>query len=181
MIATTSSAEKAEILKKLGADHVINYREDPNWGTTARKLTPNQAGADHIIEVGGEYTMAQSLKAVKFGGIITLIGFLGGAKPKDNILDALSNICTLRGIFVGSREQMEEMCRAIEANDIHPVVDKKVFPIDQAREAYEYMVGGDHSVTLSLVCTTANMLSCSGRRSISESCALASTKCTGIV
>jgi len=144
VIATTSSAQKAETLKKLGADHVINYREDPNWGVTARKLTPNQAGADHIIEVGGEYTMGQSLKAVKYGGIITLIGFLGGAKPKDNILDALSNICTLRGVFVGSRQQMEDMCRAIEANDIHPVVDKKVFPLDQAREAYEYMWAQKH-------------------------------------
>jgi len=144
VIATTSSAKKAETLKKLGADHVINYREDPNWGETARKLTANGAGADHIIEVGGEHTMSQSLKAVKFGGVITLIGFLGGAKPKDNILEALNNICTLRGIFVGSREQMEDMCRAIEANDIHPVVDEKVFPFEQAREAYEYMWAQKH-------------------------------------
>ncbi|KAH8903803.1 NAD(P)-binding protein [Coniochaeta sp. PMI_546] len=144
VIATTSSAEKAETLKKLGADHVINYREDPNWGTTARKLTTDQAGADHIIEVGGEYTMGQSLKAVKLGGIITLIGFLGGAKPKENVLEALNNVCTLRGVFVGSREQMEEMCRAIEANDIHPVVDQKVFPFAEAREAYEYMWAQKH-------------------------------------
>lgn len=142
MIATTSSAQKAQTLKKLGADHVINYREDPEWGTTAKKLTTDGAGAEHIIEVGGEHTMAQSLKAVKYGGIITLIGFLGGAKPKESILEALNNVCTLRGIFVGSREQMEDMCRAIEANDIHPVVDEKVFPFEQARDAYEYMVGG---------------------------------------
>ncbi|KAB5533487.1 hypothetical protein GE09DRAFT_972875 [Coniochaeta sp. 2T2.1] len=139
VIATTSSAAKAESLKKLGADHVINYRDDPNWGTTARKLTTNGAGVDHIIEVGGEHTMGQSLKAVKFGGIITLIGFLGGAQPKESILEALNNICTLRGVFVGSREQMEDMVRAIEANDIHPVVDKKVFPFAEAKEAYQYM------------------------------------------
>jgi len=144
VIATTSSADKAETLKKLGADHVINYREVPNWGEAARKLTPNQAGVDHIIEVGGEHTMGQSLKAIKFGGIITIIGFLGGAKPKENVLEALNNICTLRGVFVGSREQMEEMCRAIEANDIHPVVDKKVFPFAEAREAYEYMWAQKH-------------------------------------
>ncbi|OIW26318.1 NAD(P)-binding protein [Coniochaeta ligniaria NRRL 30616] len=144
VIATTSSADKAATLKKLGADHVINYRDDPNWGATARKLTPDGAGADHIIEVGGEHTMTQSLSAVKYGGIITLIGFLGGAKPKDSILEALNKICTLRGVFVGSREQMEDMCRAIEANDIHPVVDKKVFPFDQAKEAYEYMWAQKH-------------------------------------
>lgn len=141
MIATTSSAQKAETLKKLGADHVINYREDPEWGATAKKLTTNGEGADHVIEVGGESTMSQSLKVVKYGGIITIIGFLGGAKPKDNILETLNNVCTVRGIFVGSREQMEDMCRAIEANNIHPVVDKKVFKFDQTRDAYEYMVG----------------------------------------
>lgn len=150
MIATTSSAQKGVTLKKLGADHVINYREDPDWGVTAKKLTTDGAGADHVIEVGGEHTMGQSLKAVKYGGIITLIGFLGGAKPKNNILEALSNICTLRGIFVGSKEQMEDMCRAIEANDIHPVVDQKIFPLDQAREAYEYMVG-DSSLPCSVL------------------------------
>ena len=96
-----------------------------------------------MIEVGGEYTMGQSLKAVKYGGIITLVGFLGGVEPKDSILSALSNICTLRGVFVGSRQQMEDMCAAIEANDIHPVVDQKVFPITEARQAYEYMVSSE--------------------------------------
>lgn len=158
MIATTSSADKAATLKKLGADHVINYRDEPNWGEAARKLTPDRAGADHIIEVGGEHTMGQSLKAVKFGGVITLIGFLGGAKPKESILEALNNICTLRGVFVGSREQMEDMCRAIEANDIHPVVDKKVFPFEQAREAYEYMVSVWRLCDFCL-CAYANSLS----------------------
>ncbi|KAH7627766.1 hypothetical protein SMAC4_08655 [Sordaria macrospora] len=144
VIATTSSPEKMETLKKLGADHVINYREDKNWGETARKLTPNGQGVDHVIEVGGEDTMEQSLKAVKYEGIISLIGFLGGAKPKDNILEPLSKICTIRGIYVGSRQQLEEMCAAIEANDIHPVVDQKVFTLDQTKEAYEYMWAKKH-------------------------------------
>lgn len=140
VIATTSSKEKMETLKKLGADHVINYREDKNWGETARKLTVNEQGVDHVIEVGGEDTMGQSLKAVKYEGIISLIGFLGGAQPKDSILEPLSKICTIRGIYVGSRQQLEEMCAAIEANDIHPVVDEKIFTLDQVKEAYEYMV-----------------------------------------
>lgn len=142
MIATTSSAAKAEKLKKLGADHVINYKEDPNWGVTARKLTPDGAGVDHIIEVGGHGTLAQSFKAVKFEGVISVIGFLGGGQGQDQptILDTLSNICTVRGVYVGSKELMRDMIRAIEANDIHPVVDEKVFTLDQAREAYDYMV-----------------------------------------
>ncbi|KAJ5788276.1 hypothetical protein N7457_003266 [Penicillium paradoxum] len=142
VIATTSSAEKAEKLKKLGADHVINYKNDPNWGETARKLTPDAAGVDHIIEVGGSGTLQQSFKCVKFEGIISVIGFLGGVDPKTQptVLETLSNICTVRGVYVGSKALMKDMIRAIEANDIHPVVDDKVFTLDQAREAYDYML-----------------------------------------
>ena len=142
MIATTSSDDKAEKLKKLGADHVINYKTDPNWGETARKLTPDGAGVDHIIEVGGPGTLRQSFNCIKYEGIISVIGFLGGVKAQDQpaILDTLSNICTVRGVYVGSKALMRDMIRAIEANDIHPVVDDKVFTLEKAREAYEYMV-----------------------------------------
>jgi NADPH:quinone reductase-like Zn-dependent oxidoreductase len=139
VIATTSSKAKAEKLKQLGADHVINYVEDTKWGETARKLTPGGVGCDHVIEVGGAATMTQSLVATKYEGIISIIGFLGGAKPKDNILEVLNRVCTIRGVYVGSREQMEDMCAAIEANDIKPVVDGQEFTLDKVREAYDYM------------------------------------------
>ena len=97
---------------------------------------------DHIIEVGGTGTLAQSFKCIKFEGIISIIGFLGGVDPKGqpSILDALSNICAVRGVLVGSKALMNDMVKAIEANDIHPMVDEKVFTLEQAREAYEYMV-----------------------------------------
>ncbi|KAK0724894.1 hypothetical protein B0H67DRAFT_481511 [Lasiosphaeris hirsuta] len=137
VIATTSSAAKAEKLKQLGADFVINYVEDKNWGETARKCVPD--GIDHVIEVGGEATLTQSLKAVKFEGIISIIGFLGGTQPKDSIMEVLSRICTIRGVYVGSKAQMVEMVAAIEANDIKPVIDQKVFTLETAKEAYEYM------------------------------------------
>ncbi|KAK4119768.1 alcohol dehydrogenase-like protein [Parathielavia appendiculata] len=144
VIATTSSAKKAETLKKLGADHVINYRENPNWGEAARKLTPNGEGVEHVIEVGGEGTMTQSLHAIKMEGVISVIGLLTGAKPKDNIMDTLARVCTVRGVYVGSREQLEEMVRAIEQHDIHPVVDETVFTLEKVREAYEYMWAQKH-------------------------------------
>lgn len=142
MIATTSSAEKAEKLKKLGADHIINYKTDPNWGETARKLTPDNAGVDHIVEVGGSGTLSQSLKCIKLEGVVSIIGFLGGVDPKTQptLLEALTNICTVRGVLVGSKALMNDMVRAIEANNIRPVVDEKVFTLEQTREAYEYMV-----------------------------------------
>ncbi|CEJ56881.1 Putative Zinc-binding oxidoreductase [Penicillium brasilianum] len=146
VIATTSSAKKAERLKKLGADHIINYKTDPNWGETARKLTPGEAGVDHIIEVGGTGTLEQSFKCIKFEGVISVIGFLGGVDPKGqpSILDTLSSICTVRGVYVGSKAMMRDMVRAIEANDIHPVVDEKVFSLDQTRDAYDYMWAQKH-------------------------------------
>ncbi|KAL2255226.1 hypothetical protein VTK26DRAFT_3835 [Humicola hyalothermophila] len=144
VVATTSTAEKAELLKKLGADHVVNYREDPNWGVTARKLTPNGEGFDHILELGGKGTLSQSLEAVKLEGIISTIGVLGGVPPPDPIIQTLARICTVRGVYVGSREQLEAMVQAIEEHDIHPVMDKTVFTLDQVKEAYEYMLAQKH-------------------------------------
>lgn len=97
-----------------------------------------------MIEVGGPGTLEQSFKCIKFEGVISVIGFLGGASSKGqpSILDTLSNICTVRGVYVGSKALMRDMIRAIEANDIHPVVDETVFTLDQTRDAYDYMVRG---------------------------------------
>ncbi|KAF1846751.1 NAD(P)-binding protein [Cucurbitaria berberidis CBS 394.84] len=143
VIATTSSEKKAEILKKLGADHVINYKEDQNWGETAAKITGT--GVDHVVEVGGPKTMAQSIKAAAIDGVISIIGFIGGTeKDQPTFLDCLSNICTVRGLLVGSRLQMEDMCAAIEANNLHPVVDEKVFELKDLKEAYQYMWDQKH-------------------------------------
>lgn len=111
VIATTSSAEKAAVLKKLGADHVINYKDEPNWGEKAKSLTVNGEGVQHVLEVGGPVTMAQSLKAIKIDGIISIIGFLGGfaGEKPPGFLDTLTNLCTVRGLLVGNRDQFEEM------------------------------------------------------------------------
>jgi len=145
VIATTSSSAKADTLKKLGADHVINYKDEPNWGEKAKSLTPLQAGVTHILEVGGPTTMAQSLKAIKIDGVISIIGFLGGMqKDQPTFLDCLMNICTVRGVLVGSRLQFEDMNRAIEVNNIKPVVDEKVFALKEAKEAYQHMWDQKH-------------------------------------
>ncbi|KAH7029142.1 zinc-binding oxidoreductase [Microdochium trichocladiopsis] len=146
VIATTSSADKAKIVKDLGADHVLNYREDKAWGETARKLSRGGQGVDQVIEVGGSSTLEQSLKAVKMEGIITIIGFLGGieATPGTGLLQTLFHGCIVRGVYVGSKELFEDMVAAIEAGDIHPVVDKKIFKFDQVKEAYEYMKAQKH-------------------------------------
>ncbi|KAF9890733.1 hypothetical protein FE257_005599 [Aspergillus nanangensis] len=146
IIATTSSAAKGEKLKQLGADHVINYREDKNWGETARKLTPGGFGVDHVLEVGGPGTLEQSFKCVKMEGVINIIGAVGGAgsEAQPQVIDTLTNVCTVRGIQIGSKALMLDMIRAIEANNIRPVVDDKLFTLDEAREAYQYMWDQKH-------------------------------------
>jgi NADPH:quinone reductase-like Zn-dependent oxidoreductase len=145
VIATTSSSKKADLLKKLGADHIINYKEEPNWGEVAKSLTTNKEGVHHILEVGGPTTMKQSLNAIKIDGVISIIGFLGGvSKDQPTFLDCLNHVCTVRGILVGSRLQFEDMNAAIEANDIHPVVDEKVFSLDEVKDAYQYMWDQKH-------------------------------------
>ncbi|KAI2606788.1 NAD(P)-binding protein [Hypoxylon sp. NC1633] len=144
VIATTSSKDKEEKLKQLGADHVINYKEDLNWGESAKKLTTGGAGVDHVIEVGGVGTLGQSLKAIKIEGVISIIGFLGGGDTQPTILECLTNICTARGVFVGSRAMMEDMVAAIEAADIKPVIDQAVFDFEKTKEAYQYMWDKKH-------------------------------------
>jgi len=95
--------------------------------------------------VGGPKTMAQSLKAIKPEGTISIIGFLGGmSKDQPSFLDCLSNLCTVRGLMVGSRQQFEEMNAAIDASNIKPVVDEKVFSLEDAKEAYQYMWDQKH-------------------------------------
>jgi NADPH:quinone reductase-like Zn-dependent oxidoreductase len=149
VVATTSSPEKAEVLKNLGAHHVLNYNSDPDWGVAARKLTPDAIGFEHVIDVVGPRTMSQSLKAVAIGGVLSVIGGVGGGFGDASIqqplmVEALLNFCTVRGVAVGSRVQFEEMTRAIEANGIKPVFDKKVFRLDEYEKALQYLAQGKH-------------------------------------
>lgn len=152
VIATTSSNEKAQLLERLGADHIINYRDDVEWGSTALKLTGG-VGVDIVVEVGGPKTLHQSIKSVKLEGIITLIGFIGGAEgDMPSLLTCWIEQFIGRGIGCGTRAQMEEMCRAIEANPekLRPVIDQKVFNLGELKEAYEYLNQGKHQAKVGI-------------------------------
>lgn len=120
MIATTSSALKTAKLEKLGADHIINYRTDTNWGNTARMLTPEGNGVDHVIEVGGPETIQQSFNCIKMEGIISVVGFVGGYENayRPEILDYLKQVCTVRGVQTGSKALMKDMIRAIDRKSV---------------------------------------------------------------
>ncbi|KAL1956440.1 hypothetical protein VTO42DRAFT_7327 [Malbranchea cinnamomea] len=149
VIATTSSWEKAELLRKLGADHIINYRETLEWGAEAKKLTGG-VGVDLVVEVAGPTTLKQSAASLKLDGTISVVGFVGGMgsgkEEMPTLLDTWINLYTCRGVGTGSRLHLEELCRAIEGNleKLRPVVDPQVFTLDQVKEAYEYMWAGKH-------------------------------------
>ncbi|KAK7409513.1 hypothetical protein QQX98_008297 [Neonectria punicea] len=145
VIATTSSSEKAKLLEKLGADHIINYRDTPEWGSVAKELTGG-VGVDLVVEVAGT-SMKQSIASVRLDGTISIVGSIGGdAKEQPGLLDCWLSLYTARGVWVGNRLQMEDMCRAIEANveKMRPIVDPKVFTLGQVKEAYEYLLSGRH-------------------------------------
>ncbi|GFM86149.1 NADPH:quinone oxidoreductase [Pseudomonas cichorii] len=142
VIATSSSDEKLERLRELGADHLINYRKDSNWGKTARTLTGGR-GVDHIIEVGGPSTLEQSMQAARVGGHISVIGILTGVAGQLAIVPALIKQLRLQGVLVGSRSQQQDMIRAINATGIRPVIDRS-FPLTDIVEAFRYQETNRH-------------------------------------
>ncbi|WP_339476192.1 zinc-dependent alcohol dehydrogenase family protein [Pseudomonas sp. RL_5y_Pfl2_69] len=142
VIATSSSDEKLERLKAMGADHVINYRKDPLWGETALALTGGR-GVDHIIEVGGPATLEQSMIAIRVGGHISIIGILSGVSGAMNFVPMLIKQVRLQGVLVGSRSQQQDMVRAINANGMRPVIDRH-FPLTDMVEAFKYQETNQH-------------------------------------
>lgn len=139
-IITSSSDEKLARAKAMGADHTINYKTTPEWGKEVRDIVPD--GADFIMEVGGGGTIQQSLRAVRIGGHIAIIGVVAGAGDINPAV-LIGNSAKLQGLSVGSREMFEAMCRAIDLHQISPVVDK-VYPWTDAKAAFAAMQGGEH-------------------------------------
>ncbi len=142
VIITSSSDEKLQRAKALGADHLVNYRSTPEWAKEVRRITGGR-GADHVIEVGGAGTFEQSLRAIRLGGKIAVIGILGGFVKDLNVAAIFGSNAFIHGVTVGSREHFESMTRAIEANGIRPIIDQR-FTLDDSRAAFESMKAGAH-------------------------------------
>ncbi|MBC3541001.1 NAD(P)-dependent alcohol dehydrogenase [Rufibacter sediminis] len=144
VIITSSSNEKLEEAKALGADYLINYKETPDWGKKALELT-NGAGVDYILEVGGKDTLPQSLEALKPGGSIYIIGAVGGGAPgqANELFLSPLNMVNLQGIYVGSVDMLEEIFTAFAPNQVKPAIGK-TFEFDQVHQALEFMSNGAH-------------------------------------
>jgi NADPH:quinone reductase-like Zn-dependent oxidoreductase len=142
VVATSSSDAKLERAKQLGADVLINYKTTPEWGDAARKQVGG-AGIDHVVEVGGAGTLAQSMRAVRSGGRISMIGVLSGGGGQISLLPVLMRNLVVQGIFVGSREMQEAMNRAISLHKLRPVIDR-AFKFDEAPAALKHIESGSH-------------------------------------
>ncbi|MBX3275402.1 MAG: NAD(P)-dependent alcohol dehydrogenase [Sandaracinaceae bacterium] len=148
VIVTSGSPEKAARARALGAFETIDYRKEPRWGERARELTGE--GVEHVIEVGGAGTIDQSLRAVRAGGTVSVIGVLAGPAGPVPLTRILMTGVRLQGVFVGSRAMFERMNRAIEAAALRPVIDERAFGFEELPAALARMQAGAHQGKITL-------------------------------
>ncbi len=142
VIVTSSSDAKLERARELGAAHTINYRETPGWDRKVKELTDG-VGVDHVLELGGAGTLPRSLRAVRVGGQVSLVGSLSGLEATLNLALVFMRGVRLQGVLVGSREMFENMNRVISRHRLRPVIDR-VFAFEEARAAFERLRSQRH-------------------------------------
>lgn len=142
VIATSSSNAKLSKASELGADHVINYLETPEWGKVAAGFCP-RGGVDHVVEVGGPGTLGQSIQAARNGAHIALIGVLTGMSGDVPTGALMMKQLRLRGITVGSREHQRQLVRALDSLQIKPVIDA-TFALDDMAAAFRHQAAQAH-------------------------------------
>lgn len=142
VVATSSSGEKLERLKDLGADHLINYKETEDWGKAALQWTGGR-GVDAVVEIGGPGTLTQSIHACRVGGHIGLIGVLTGISGEIPTALFFQKNLVMTGITVGSRADQLAMIEAIDANGIRPVIDSH-FALDNLADAFRHQASQQH-------------------------------------
>lgn len=142
-IITSSSEEKLAQARELGAWACINYKSEPDWDRAVWKAT-GKRGVDHVLEVGGARTLGRSIACLASGGHLALIGVLTGAgAPDASLFPLVTKNARASGIYVGSREDFEDLVRFLEATQVRPVIDRS-FAFEDARDAYKYLESGSH-------------------------------------
>ncbi len=139
---TSSSDEKLQKAKALGADFTVNYRTQPEWGKAVAQWTQGK-GVDHVVEVGGPGTLAQSIRACRVGGSIVLIGVLTGIGGDVPTATLMRKQITLTGVIVGSRQEQMDFVSGLEVMAFKPVIDK-CFGLEQLVTAFEYETAAQH-------------------------------------
>lgn len=142
VIATSSSGAKMDRLKEMGAAHVLNYKEEKNWGERVKELTGGR-GVDIIVEVGGPGSLPQSIKAIKVGGHIALIGVLTGMTGEVPTAELMYRQARIQGVTVGSRRHQLDMVRALDTIDMRPVIDRS-FDLEKIADAFRHEESGKH-------------------------------------
>lgn len=142
VVITSSSGEKLERARAMGADHGINYRETPDWGRAVADWTGGR-GVDQVLELGGAGTLAHSIAAVRLGGHIALIGTVAGLAGDVPTAALMMKQARLGGLVVGSCQQQREFVTAIEATGIRPVIDRR-FALADLADAFQYQLSGSH-------------------------------------
>ena len=136
----SSSDEKLERARLLGADWTHNYRTQPQW---AKAVLEWSGGVDRVVEVGGAGTLNQSLRSLKPSGEIAMIGILAGAQQEVNVLPILMQQLTVRGILVGNRHDFRGMLDFMRGHKIQPIIDR-CFEFMEAKQAFEHLRSGQH-------------------------------------
>ena len=139
---TSSSDEKLDRARELGADGTVNYKTTPDWHKAVKDLTGGR-GVDHVVEVGGLGTLEKSMRACALNGRIALIGVLTGFEGAVNPMPCIFDRLSIDGIYVGSRAMFEALNRHLSANAIKPVIDR-TFPFAEAKVAYRHLQSGSH-------------------------------------
>jgi NADPH:quinone reductase-like Zn-dependent oxidoreductase len=142
VIVLSASDEKLARAKKLGADATINYRKNPVWWKQVRELCGGR-GVDHVVDVGGPDTLDQSIKALKGGGFIAVVGLLGGTETTIDQRSFIVRNARVESLTVGSRESFEKMNEFLVTKELHPIVDA-VFPWSAAIDAFRQLEAGKH-------------------------------------
>lgn len=139
----SSSDDKLERVRALGADETINYRETEDWARASRAITADRGGFDNIIELGGAKTLPQSLRAVRPGGTLSMIGVLSGLNIEASLGPIVARQVRLQGVTVGHRDGFEAMLRAMAQHEVHPVLGES-FAFEQLKDAMDHLRQGGH-------------------------------------
>ncbi|PWN63715.1 zinc-dependent alcohol dehydrogenase family protein [Chryseobacterium viscerum] len=140
VILLSSSDEKLELGKKMGINHLINYRQIPEWEKNVMDITGGR-GVNHIVEVVGGSNINRSMDVIALDGTIAVIGLIGGLSAELNTVKIMSRQIRLQGIEVGSKEMFTHMNEALAAHQIHPVIDR-VYPFEDVKSAFSHLEKG---------------------------------------